>query len=292
MADAHTQTLGLIGDPVDHSLSPLLHGNLIHVLGVNCCYHAFRVRREELAEAVAGLRALGVRGVNVTIPHKEAVLPLLDEVSPEARAVGAVNVIVNQQGRLLGYNSDTAGVELALRRRGVDVRGCKVVVLGAGGAARAVVWVLAQMGAAAVHIHSRTPTRGERLASELAESCGKTELTVFPWEEAALARSLEGAALLVNATPCGMWPRHHESPVTGNFLGKGIVVFDLVYNPLHTRLLREAAGRGAQTIPGLDMLIFQAVEAMALWTGRRPAKEGEFMTEMRTFLSKELQGYA
>ncbi|MBC7186062.1 MAG: shikimate dehydrogenase [Calditrichaeota bacterium] len=291
MADAHTQTLGLIGDPVEHSVSPLLHGHLIRALGVNYCYHAFRVRRDELAVALAGLKALGVKGVNVTLPHKEAVLPLLDGVSPEARAVGAVNVVVNANGRLVGYNSDVVGIELALKRHGVDVRGHKVVVLGAGGAARAAVWALAKMEAAGVHIHSRSLIRGERLARELAESCGRTELSAFAWEEAAFAQSFDGAALLVNATPCGMWPRHHESPVAGKYLSKGLAVFDLVYNPLRTRLLREATERGAQTIPGLDMLIFQAVEAMALWTGRRPANEDEFVAKMRRLLSKELQGH-
>ncbi|MGQ9560142.1 MAG: shikimate dehydrogenase [Candidatus Oleimicrobiaceae bacterium] len=288
MVDAHTLTLGLIGDPVDHSLSPRLHGHLLRALGVNGCYHAFRVPRAELAAAVAGLKALGIRGVNVTIPHKEAILPLLDKLSEEARAVGAVNVVANEQGRLVGYNTDVCGVELALKRHGVDAAGAHAVILGAGGAARAAVWALMKMNAATVRIHSRSTERREKLAAELANGSRTTALVPAPWEDAALAESLATATLLVNATPCGMWPNQQESPVRAELLRKGLVVFDLVYNPLRTVLVQEGAQAGAHVIAGLDMLIFQAMEAMVIWTGRRAPDADHLIEQLSVALSEEL----
>jgi shikimate dehydrogenase len=288
VADARTLTLGLIGDPVEHSLSPLLHAHLIRALGENCCYHAFRVRSADLAAAVAGLKALGIKGVNVTIPHKEGVLPLLDELSPEARMVGAVNVVVNEQGRLVGHNTDVMAVELALKRHGVEGADAEAVVLGAGGAARAVVSALLRMKAATVHVHSRSLEKGQRLVAAFANSRGATLLLSAPWDDGALATSLAKASLLVNATPCGMWPHQDQSPVRAELLHGGLAVFDLVYNPLMTLLLQHALRAGARVVPGLDMLIFQAVEAMALWTGRRAAHEERLIQEIRLSLSEEL----
>ncbi|MDZ7414369.1 MAG: shikimate dehydrogenase [candidate division KSB1 bacterium] len=288
MVDACTRTLGLVGDPVEHSLSPLLQGLLIEALGLNWCYHAFRVRAADLPAAVAGLRALGVMGVNVTIPHKQAIVPLLDELAPEARALGAVNVVVNEQGRLVGYNTDVVGVTRALRLHGVSAQGKNVVVLGAGGAARAAVWALAQQGAAGVRVHARSIGRGQQLVHELSSTSHTTELVVLPWDEEALRRSLATADLAVNATPVGMWPHHGQSPVPGSFFHSGMVAFDLVYNPLRTAMIRQAEKAGAQVISGLEMFIFQGLEAMALWSGRRPADEDGLYQRLRARLSEEL----
>ncbi len=292
MPDAHTKTLGLVGDPVEHSLSPLLHRLLIEALGLNCCYHAFRVQSRDLPAAVAGLRALGVMGVNVTIPHKEAIVPLLDAVAPEARALGAVNVVVNDGGRLVGANTDVVGISRALRRHGVSLEGKEAVVLGAGGAARAAVWAMAQEGARRIYVHARSAAKGEELVRGLTSSGLSAPVRALPWETRALDRSLARADVVVNATPVGMWPRHDESPLPPGLLCPGVVVFDLVYNPLRTPLVREAEKTGAHAIVGLDMFIFQGVEAMALWTGRRPTEEEELWPRLRARLSEELASYA
>jgi len=261
LPDSQTRLLGLIGDPVAHSLSPLLHEFLLARAGLNYCYLAFRVPKEHLPEALQGMRALGIRGFNVTIPHKEAVVPHLDGLSPEAEAVGAVNVIANEGGKLFGHNTDIHGFLAPLRARRVELKGAKVVVVGAGGAAAAAAWGLLSAGAE-VAIANRRPERARSLARRLSQwgVVSSHALTALP-------ELLPEAELLVHATPVGMHPHPDGIAVPPQLLHEGLIVYDLVYNPLETRLLSEAASRGAQAVGGLEMLVWQGAKALEIWTG-------------------------
>ena len=278
MTDSRTRLLGLIGDPVEHSLSPRLHSFLLARAGLNYCYLAFRVPEASLGEALSGMRALGIRGVNVTIPHKEAVIPFLDELSPAAEAIGAVNVIVNEAGRLRGHNTDWEGFLKALDSRGVGLCGRKAVVVGAGGAAAAVVYALVSSGAE-VAVVNRTPSRARALARRFSSLGSVTHGGLHD-----LAAFLREAELLVNATPVGMTPHAEESPVPADLLREGLVVYDLVYNPPETKLLRDAGERGCLAIGGLEMLVYQGIRALELWTGHR------FGDEDAAFALKHLEG--
>ncbi len=264
-ASAQERLLGLIGDPVAHSLSPSLHGALIDEFSLNYRYLAFRVRPDELGDAVRGLRALGAAGFNVTVPHKRAVLPLLDALSPDAEAPGAVNTVVIEDGRLIGHNTDWVGFLQPLA--GADLYGKSAVLLGAGGAAPAVAYALIQAGVARLTVANRTPAKAEALKQQIAARMGFAAVETCGLSEEELKRSLEHAALLVNATPVGMWPGVEASPVSAGALRSNLIVYDLVYNPLETRLLREAKAAGAVPIDGLGMLVGQGTAAFALWTG-------------------------
>jgi shikimate dehydrogenase len=238
-------------------------------LGEDAIYTAFDVPPARLAEALAGLGALGVRGANLTIPHKEAALALLDEVSPEAALVGAVNTVSFADGRRVGDNTDGRGFLRALRAAGFDLRpGCPAVVLGAGGSARAVAAALAAEGARLV-LANRTPERAGALAALLNERFGAGTAQAVALERAALADALAGAALLVNTTSVGMAP-HADAPllVSPETLRPGLFVYDLVYNPAETRLLAAARARGCGTANGLGMLAHQGALALEFWLGR------------------------
>ncbi len=262
-----TTLCGIIGDPIEHTMSPPMHNAAFEQMGLDFWYVPFRVKREQLEQAVAGMRALNIRGLNVTIPHKVAIIPLLDELDPLAGRIGAINTVVNDNGVLRGYNTDATGFLQALLEKGVEPRGKRVVLLGAGGAARAVSFVLAERGAHLVILNRRLELDwAEGLASRLTETFGK-EVKAPELAEENLAQALEEADILVNATSVGMSPNVDETPVTSNLLKPSLIVFDAVYNPVKTRLLREAGQTGAQTISGLEMLVWQGASAFELWTG-------------------------
>ncbi len=268
--DATTQLVTLLGHPVEHSLSPRIHNTAFRAQDVNAAYVATPVRPEALGDAVAGLRALQFLGANVTTPHKEAVLPVLDEVTERARAVGAVNTIVRDGGRLHGDNTDIAGFLRPLEERGGNaLEGAPMLVFGAGGAARAVVYgLLSHYRPERLTIVARRPDQAKGLAADLAAHDPDGALRVSSFEEAAL--SVRTSRLVVNATPLGMAPdRRGQTPWPNpvDFTADH-VVYDLVYTPEETRLLREAAAEGATPIGGLDMLVEQAAAAYRQWTDR------------------------
>ena len=244
----------VFGNPVGHSLSPIMHTAAFAATAFNGVYVAVPV--QDIRPAVAGLRALGFRGASITLPHKESVLACLDEVDDTARRIKAVNTIVNANGRLQGTNTDVSGAIRALKDR-APLAGRAVAVLGAGGAARAVAFgVLAAGGR--VTIFNRAAARGKQLADELqAEFRPLSEFKADPYE------------IMVNTTPVGMAPRADETPVAVEKLRPGLVVMDIVYNPLETRLLREAAGAGCTTIDGLSMFVHQGARQFELWTGMK-----------------------
>ncbi len=272
MIDGRTRLVGLIGWPVAHSGSPAMHNAAFRALKLNWSYVPLPVRPEALAAAVAGLAALGFRGANVTVPHKEAVIPLLDSLSPEAARINAVNtIVVEDDGRLVGHNTDAAGFIAALRQGGFSPEGGSAIVVGAGGAARAAVHGLLAAGAARVLILNRSLDRAERLVSDLEADA---RVQALPFIPEALIESARDADLLVNATPVGLWPKTDASiwpkgvPVPAR-----LTVFDLVYNPVETLLLRQAREGGARAIPGLGMLVSQGAAAFRLWTGIEPPVE-------------------
>jgi len=262
---AETRLVGLFGYPVSHSLSPAMHNAAFEALGLNLRYMAFPVPPERLADAVRALHALSFRGVNVTIPHKVAIVPLLDDLDEEARAVGAVNtVIVEADGRLLGTNTDGRGyVRSLVEETGVDLAAQRVLILGAGGAARAVAVSLARCGASRIAIANRTPEKAVELAAHVAPYA---DAWAVPPER--LADAVREATLLVNTTSVGMAPCVDETPLPPEWLHDGLLVSDLVYRPLKTRLLREAEARGLITHGGLGMLVYQGALAFERWTGR------------------------
>jgi shikimate dehydrogenase len=256
---------GVMGWPVGHSRSPRLHGHWLREHGIDGAYVPLPVPPERLGDAVRGLAALGLRGCNVTVPHKEAVIPLLDRIDATARATGAVNtIVVEADGTLSGSNTDVFGFMENLRDGAPDWRptGTVAVVVGAGGAARAVAWALREAGAADVRVVNRTQDRAARLAGDIGGP-----VRAVAWEEREAA--LDGARLLVNTTTQGM-EGQPALELRLDALPRAAVVNDIVYVPLTTPLLAEAAGRGNPVVDGLGMLLHQARPGFAAWFGAEP----------------------
>ena len=259
------QAVGLIGWPVAHSLSPAMQNAAFAACGLDWTYDLWPTPLEALAERVAGLRQAGVAGANVTVPHKTAVLPLLDEVQPDAAAVGAINTIVHDGLHLIGYNTDLAGFWQALAEADGVPPGGRAVVLGAGGAARAACTALLQHSIP-VLVLARRMDAAHQLAEDLS---AHGPIGGGPLTAATLRLVLRDVALLVNATSVGMWPAVDESPLPpGVPLPPDLLVYDLVYRPRPTRLLAQAAAAGCRTRDGLGMLLHQGAAAFTLWTGQ------------------------
>jgi shikimate dehydrogenase len=263
---SRTGVVGVIGHPIGHSLSPLIHNAALQAEDLDMVYLAFDVPPERLADAVAGLRGLGLRGVNVTIPHKESIVPLLDEVEAVALRIGSVNTVVNQGGRLVGYNTDRDGFAAALRGlRPEGALGLRCLVAGAGGAARAVVAALVEEKADEIAIYNRTPQRAVSLCAEASVWGGSRCL---PLSEHEVFAFLPEADLVVNATSVGLAPSIKESVIPVDILHSRQIVMDLVYGAVPTTLVREAKARGASAIDGKEMLVLQAGGSYELFTSR------------------------
>jgi len=263
-----TKVVGVFGFPVEHSLSPAMHNAAFAALRLSYVYVPFAVRPDQIGPAVRSLSPLGIVGVNLTIPHKESVLPFLDEITQEARDVGAVNTVHCVEGRLLGDNTDGQGFYQPLRERGIDLAGKPVVVLGAGGAARAVVFRLARAGAH-ILLANRTPERAQRLAQAVADAGlgAETVQTLALDATKELAEAIAGANLLVHTTRVGMYPETDAlPPVPLEAFHPDLLVYDLVYNPVETRLLAQARRRGCPTLNGVQMLVYQGAAAFQRWT--------------------------
>jgi len=266
--------VGIIGHPLGHSVSPAMHNAAYRELGLDYEYLPFEVQPEDLPEALNGFRALHMAGFNVTIPHKERIVPLLDEVTKLARIIGAVNTVENQDGRLVGYNTDGPGFLNALTEEaGFEPKGKEAVVLGAGGAARAVAIMLAEVGAKRVTVTDVDEFKGQELAEYLG-TLSKTKATFEKIGSASLKESIAGADLLVNATPVGMHPNVNDSPLPDKVkLNKKTVVYDLVYNPAETKLLKTAQAAGCRAVSGLGMLVQQGALAFTVLTGEEAPLE-------------------
>jgi shikimate dehydrogenase len=265
--DAHTQFCGVIGNPIEHSLSPAIHNAAFQKLGLNFVYLAWRV--EAISDAIRGLRALGnFRGASVTIPHKVAAMPFLDEVDAMARHIGAINTIVVEEGRLIGSNTDATGALRALKEGKAPVNGESVVMLGSGGAARAIAFVLAaEAGIRRLHLLGIEEQERRSLAADLKTKTGLKVLNAH-LDEASLKTVLPEARVLIHCTPVGMAPKTGISCVPLHLLHPDLTVMDIVYNPRETQLLADAKAAGCRTIPGLEMFLFQAAAQFEGWTGR------------------------
>lgn len=262
-----TRLCGIIGDPIEHTMSPAMHNTAFARMGLDYWYVPFRVKPQDLAPAVAGIRALNLRGVNVTIPHKVTIISFLDKLDATAARIGAVNTIVNDNGVLSGYNTDGAGFLTALLEAGVEPKGKNVVILGAGGAARAISFVLAEREARLVILNRQQELDwAEALAGSLSQTFSQ-EVTALELTDNNLKKALDTADILVNATSVGMSPNTAETLVPAGWFKSSLVVFDAVYNPIKTRLLREAEQAGASVISGIEMLVWQGALVFELWTG-------------------------
>lgn len=264
-----TKVFALIGDPVEHTMSPAMHNAAFEELGLDCIYLPFRVSARDLGDAVSALKILGVRGFNVTIPHKVSVIPMLDEVDTIAEKIGAVNTVVNDSGKLTGYNTDSLGFLRALLEQGIEPAGKDIVILGAGGASRAISYILSANDAHLTILNRRQELDwAVELAGRINRDFGR-EARALELTAENLSDVLPAADILVNATSVGMAPDDNSSPVPAGLLKSGLTVFDIVYNPVRTRLLTEAAVSGARTVSGVDMLAWQGALAFEKWTGRR-----------------------
>jgi shikimate dehydrogenase len=272
MIDGHTKLVGLMAWPIGHTLSPAMHNAAFDALGLNWRYVPLPVRPERVEAAVRGLAALGFQGCNVTVPHKQAVIPFLDAVAPDARTFGAVNTIIVERDEdgtatITGDNTDYKGFVSSLRSAGFEPEGKRIVVVGAGGGARAVVFGLLRADAEEVLVSDLVPGRVQALVA----SIGDPRLRELPDGTETLVESARAADLLVNATPVGMSPKVDASvwpdgvPVPAH-----LTVFDLVYNPLETKLLKQVKRAGACAIGGLDMLVRQGALSFEMWTGVAP----------------------
>ena len=261
--------LGIIGYPVGHSLSPLMHNEALRNLGIEGFYVPFEVKPGEVGAALSGLMALGVKGVNVTIPHKQAVLEHLDQLDPVSAATGAVNTIDFDGGRVVGYNTDGAGFVASLREdAGEEVGGKRVLLIGAGGAARGLAVKLAMEGVSEILVINRTPEKGEALVKHLEAELSYTHAEFVPLKNDALKELLPGVDLIINATSVGMGGGD-ELPINPEGMDDRHLVCDIVYTPLNTPFLEECRRRGARTLDGLGMLIHQGDLAFQIWTGKR-----------------------
>ena len=259
----------VLGDPIGHSMSPAMHNAAFGALGMPCIYHAFRVRPSDLRDAIYGAKALGFGGLNLTIPLKEEALKYV-EPDPIAARIGAVNTIDFADG-ITGHNTDGIGAMRALEDAGVTVADRNILIIGAGGAARAIAFQFGYSGGEIV-IANRTGERADRLARDVRS--GLSELGKTPSIESiglgALPEKIADADILINATSVGMHPDVDATPVPAGLLRPGLAVFDIVYNPRRTRLLLEAERKGATIVEGVRMLVHQGAEAFSIWTGRKP----------------------
>lgn len=269
--NAKTTVCAVIGNPIEHSLSPDIHNAAFAAAGINWAYVAFRV--ESVQKAIDGIRALNIKGVSVTIPHKIEALRFLDSVDETALKIGSINTIVHADGHLKGYNSDGEGALKALRDAGHDPAGKKVVMLGSGGAARAIAFTLAlKARPKSLSITGIAADELARLAGDIKNKTPVSPLT-FPLTDEAVQEALATDAIIINCTPVGMYPKIHESPVPAALLKPRHAVLDIVYNPLKTKLLQDAEKAGASTISGIEMFLNQAVIQFELWTGMQAPKE-------------------
>ena len=267
------RVFGVIGHPVGHSLSPVMHNAALRHLGIPAVYGSFEVRPEELGTALSGARALGIGGLSVTVPHKEAVMEWLEEIDPVAERIGAVNTVLNREGRLFGTNTDWLGVKLSLLEAGVELSGKKAVVVGAGGAARAVVYALRELGAE-VEIYNRSFSRAENLARDFgAKAYALSEINKAFGE------------LIVQTTSVGL--KEWKSPVPKTVFKNFRVAMDIVYVPLKTKFLSEAEDMGCKLIHGLRMLVYQGAEQFRIFTGHEPPVELMYQEALRELHGRE-----
>ena len=254
MINSNTEIYAVLGDPISHSLSPVMHNSAFSHVNYNGVYLAFRAK--DIGKAISGIRALGIKGAGITIPHKVEVMEFLDQVADTAGKIGAVNTIINRHGKITGYNFDSIGAVKAVKEK-TGIKDKTVAILGAGGAARAVGYGIIAEGGRLI-ILNRTKDKGEKLAADLGSD-------FCPLEDFKKVK----CDILINTTSLGMTPNLDQMPVEKKHLNKGMIVMDIIYNPLKTRLLSVAEDMGCTTIDGVSMFVFQGARQFELWTGKK-----------------------
>jgi shikimate dehydrogenase len=263
-----TKIFCVIGHPIEHSMSPIMWNPALQELGLDYAYLAFDVHPDGLKKAIDGIRSLGIKGVNVTIPHKKAVIKYIDEVDPIALKIGAINTIKNEAGILKARNTDAGGAKRSLLDVGFDISGKNVLILGSGGVSRAIAYILAEE-ANKIVLTDLIEERAAAVANEIRDNM-KVDIEGKVTNRDNINYGLKKADILINATPIGMYPKVKETPISKDLLHDGLFVFDVVFNPLETRLMKEAAEIGCQTLGGLDMLVNQGILAFEWWTNQHP----------------------
>lgn len=269
----HTRLTALLGSPVAHSISPLMHNESFRQLGLDYVYLCFDVNENTLSSAVQGLKACGIKGFNLTMPNKNKIVELLDELSPAAKLIGAVNTVVNENGRLIGYNTDGTGYMQSVKDAGYNIIGKTITIMGAGGAATAICSQAALDGVEKIHIFARRSSRFWDRTQKLTDTINSTlacRAELHEQEDThTLRASIGESALLLNATSVGMTPNTEASVITDpSFFTENLIVSDVIYNPKETMFLRLARQAGCQTFNGMYMLLYQGAEAFRLWTGK------------------------
>ncbi len=261
-----TKIVGLIGNPVEHSMSPSMQNPAFQQKGLNYVYVTFKVEEENIEKALEGIKGLEIEGVNVTIPHKSSVIPHLDNIDDTAEKIGAVNTIKREKNELIGYNTDGKGALKSLKNNLGGIKDKKVLMLGAGGAARAIGFTLVE-NEASLTISNRSEEKGENLASEIGENTS-TEVKHISQKRNTLKKEIEKHDILIDSTSVGMHPNEDQTLVESEMMNENLTVMDIVYNPKKTKLLKEAEKAGAKTISGLEMLVYQGAASFEIWTGK------------------------
>ena len=265
-----TTVLGVIGSPIEHSISPQLHNTLSMLLGIDAIYVPLKVDGNSLQEAVKGLKALNIAGFNVTIPHKKEIIKYIDECDGNALLMGAVNTVKNEGGRLCGYNTDAEGFSRSFKQStGMEFKGKRITVLGAGGAAQAVIVKMALEGAESISIINRTLSKAHEIAKIVNDNTLGTA-RAYCWEDAACRHAFNSSEIIINMTSAGMYPEIGKSPLEPSMefsieLSGGQVVYDAIYNPSKTKLLADAEEKGCKAVNGLGMLLYQGIYAYEIW---------------------------
>ncbi|MDM5156532.1 shikimate dehydrogenase [Bacillus sp. DX1.1] len=275
------QLYGVIGNPIGHSLSPFMHNDAFQYCGIDAHYHAFRVEENALAEAVKGLKALGVSGFNVTTPHKVSIMEYLDNIDPLAGQIGAVNTVLHKDGKLIGYNTDGIGYVRSLQSLSKEpLHQKRILLLGAGGACRAIYFSLIDAGVKEIDIANRTVEKAAQLIAGCQTNIGSHALSL---EQA--TQEQVNYDIIIHTTTVGMHPHVKNTPLQIGSLKQGAIVSDIIYNPLETKLLQDARAQGAIVQNGIDMFVYQGALAFEMWTGRLPDVE-----RMKQLVKKKLGG--
>ena len=270
VVDVNTKLVGLLGNPLGHSFSPAMHNKAFETLGLNYFYLPIEVTAEDLPTVAAGIARMNFAGYNITIPHKIRIMDCLDAIDPLARAIGAVNTVIVENGRTTGYNTDGEGFVQSLETEtGIAVGGKCYLIIGAGGAARAIAMTLASRGAQKIFLCNRTEQKAHDLVAEINTKVNPCS-EVVAREPARIGAAVRQADVLINTTSVGMHPDEDRMPIDGDLIPNGLIVSDIVYNPARTKLLQVAESKNCRVVPGLGMLVYQGAEAFRKWTGAEP----------------------
>jgi len=272
MLTSKTKILCIIGNPIEHSMSVIMHNAAIQKIGIDYRYVAFNVFPKDLSNAINGLKSLNIKGANVTIPHKISVMKYLDKIEPIAKMIGAINTIKNEDGILIGRNTDGEGFLKSIKESGYNLKNKKIVLFGAGGAGRACAFYLAKE-VGGITIINRTDDRLNDLISNLKLNYEIPIKGINLSKSEEIRKVIEDSDMLVNTTPVGMYPNINESPIKQSWLHPNLFVIDIIYSPIQTKLLQEASSFGCKVLSGVDMLVNQGIIAFKWWTGFSPDKK-------------------